>query len=418
MPEPTGIPSRARRRGLTAALGLAICLILGITVWTQIGGSQVDTLHSESSETSVLTGETGLLPWPNVSDGGAEGWYEGEVNLQLSLARSVDGYLLEPLEDYDFGTGSDFFDGEWLYGTYFMAGMGYGQLAQSHPELRGPALQRMEICIEQLLTEETKAFDLYVWSEDPLINLGRDGGHAAYLGYLNLLIGFHRSLDSNSRFSMLNDQISAGLMEGFEGQSIGFIETYPGEIFPVDNAAVIGSLGLYCRNTGECPDHWLPTRLEEFSWLAVDPTTGLLFQRLSPYDGEPLDYPRGSGSALGAYFLSFADLSLSAQIYASIQEHLIGQFAGLTAVREYPTWVEDGRGDIDSGPIILGFGLSATGFTISVSRIHQDRETFDALIQCAHLFGLPRQRDDRLEFLVGGPLEHAILLAMFTAGMD
>lgn len=75
-------------------------------------------------------------------------------------------------------------------------------------------------------------------------------------------------------------------------------------------------------------------------------------------------------------------------------------------------------GDIDSGPIILGFGVSATGFTTSVSRIHQDRETLDALIQSAYMFGLPRQRDDRLVFLVGGPLEHAILLAMFTAAVD
>ena len=159
----------------------------------------------------------------------------------------------------------------------------------------------------------------------------------------------------------------------------------------------------------------MPDRLEEFSWLAVDPRTGLLFQRLSPHDGEPVDYPRGSGSALGAYFLSFADLSLSAQLYAAIQEQLLGQFAGISAVREYPSSVEDGRGDIDSGPIIMGFGLSATGFTISLSRIHHDRQTFDALVQCAYLFGLPHHRDNRLVFGVGGPLEHAILLAMFTA---
>ena len=84
-------------------------------------------------------------------------------------------------------------------------------------------------------------------------------------------------------------------------------------------------------------------------------------------------------------------------------------------VREYPAG-QHGRGDIDSGPIVLGYGVSATGFALGAARAHGDARTFRALYATLHLFGAPRRDDGGLELLSGGPLGNAIALAMLGAG--
>jgi hypothetical protein len=73
------------------------------------------------------------------------------------------------------------------------------------------------------------------------------------------------------------------------------------------------------------------------------------------------------------------------------------------------------RSDIDSGPVILGFGVSATGFAVGASRANDDRDSFVALYATAHLFGAPFDESGSRTFTTGGPLGDAILFAMLTA---
>lgn len=89
--------------------------------------------------------------------------------------------------------------------------------------------------------------------------------------------------------------------------------------------------------------------------------------------------------------------------------------AGFGAMREYPSG-RSGNGDIDSGPVVLGASVSATGFALASSRLHGDRETFVGLYRTAHLFGLPVGDSAGFRYVSGGPLGNAILLAMLTAG--
>jgi hypothetical protein len=146
----------------------------------------------------------------------------------------------------------------------------------------------------------------------------------------------------------------------------------------------------------------------------VDQQTGLLIQCVVPETGEPADEPRGSGTALGGYFLSFADRELSRELYTAAGRQLAGRILRFGVVREYPRGVT-GRGDIDSGPILFGYGLSATGFMIAGSRIHNDAAWFTRLTSTAYLYGAPLRHGDRREYVTGGPLGNAIMLAMLTA---
>lgn len=342
-------------------------------------------------------------------------WFEGNRAHQEALARGVAHWLEEGVTRSSFDTGSQQFNGEWLFGTYMMAGMGYGQMILQHPSCRDESLPLMERCLDRLLSVDVKAFDVKMWGDDPIDTLAGDSHHAAYLGYLNLLLSLHRQLAAESRFADLNDRITATLRRRIELSPIHLIESYPGEVYPVDNCMVLGSIGLHARATGRPCDAFITSWSTYVRNHYVDRDTGLLYQCVLRADGKPIDFPRGSGTALGLYGVSFADPALARDLYNAVKRELDGRVLLFGLVREYPSNIRAERGDIDSGPVLFGYGLSATGFLIGGSRIQGDYERFRELFATAYGWGAPYRRDGQLNFVTGGPLGDAIMFAMLTA---
>lgn len=336
-----------------------------------------------------------------------------EIELQQSLARGTDRWRHSRLDADHFMTSSDRFDGEWLFGTYMMGALGYLQTARAHPELAKAHLAAADECIDHILQRRVRSFDRAAWSSDPVRDLGTNRAHAAYLGYLNLVLSLRRVLAPDSPHAELNDRISAHLDAALDRSPRGLIETYPGEVYPVDNAAVLASLALHQRVTGTDHQSALDRWNAKFDDLR-DPTSGLLIQAVSYADAKPLDAPRGSGTGLAAYFLSFSDPQRSYELYEAMRSELHVSTMGFSAMREYPRGMS-GRGDIDSGPVILGLSISSTGFALAASRAHQDEDTFSALWATTYLFGAPVDRDGARNFAFGGPLGDAMMFALLTA---
>jgi len=192
--------------------------------------------------------------------------------------------------------------------------------------------------------------------------------HAAYLGYFNILLSLYRLLNPESRYAQLNEDVSKALMRRLERNPILTLETYPNERYPVDNCAVIASIGLYDRATGTDHSVLIKRWVENFKSRYIDKKTGLLIQTVGS-KGEALGSPRGSGSTLGLYFLSYADPGFARDMYRAVKKELASTFFKFGVVREYPRGMLSGGMDIDSGPIVLGYGFSATGFTIAGSKI-------------------------------------------------
>ncbi len=346
----------------------------------------------------------------------AGAWYRGNSALQETLARGVESWVEKGLSRKDFHTGSSQFDGEWLFGSYLMAGLGFSQTALAHPDVRERHTRLAELCIERLLSPEVRAFDGDMWRSDPIDSLESPDHHAAFLGYFNLLLGLHRQLDPQSRFADLNDRITSALVRRLEASPIGLLESYPNETYPVDNCAVIASIAVHSRVTGtdrrKILDHFYRTLREK----CIDAKSGLLIQAVYSRNGNPVDDPRGSGTALGIYFLSFADKELSAELYRSVRRELFDTVFGFGGVKEYPAHLKPTVGDIDSGPVVLGYGLSPTGFLIGGARIHGDWNAFKRLFATAYACGAPYQHNGKLNFVTGASLGDAILFAMLTAG--
>lgn len=344
----------------------------------------------------------------------ADRWFEGDAELQTKLANGVERWMRSGLDRDSFTTGSNQFDGEWLYGTYVMAAMGYGQLAAQQPQHREHWLALMEQAIDEVLSDRVRAFDSERWKSDPLQSLETDEGHAAYLGYVNLAMGLHRLLKPNSKYIELNNRISGALRRRIEASPSLLIESYPHETYPVDNCAVIASVALNGRFThagfDALPGRWAGRCRRKY----IDPRSGLLIQSVSSRTGQAYGFPRSSGTTLGLYFLSFMDPLLSRDLYEAVQAHTDSLF-GFGVVKEYPRHIRGENGDIDSGPVIFGYGLSPTGFALGGARIHGDAENFKHLYATAHASGGPLETQGRFNFVTGASLGDAILFAMLTA---
>jgi hypothetical protein len=359
-----------------------------------------------------------VLAWPLSCRGvsywhgrGASELFDGDENAQRALARGVDRWVQEDLSERDFATGDARYDGEWLFATRMFAALGYAQSAIEHPSLRREHAERIDRCLEALLDPASRAFDRDAWGSDAIDDLGTDRAHVAYLGYLALALSLARLVDPRSRFVPFEERVIAHLAARLEASEIDLCETYPGEIYPIDNTASFGAIAVHDRASGE--DHSaLLRRLTRGLARYRDPSSGLLFQSVRA-NGEPVDLARGSGTALAAYFVSFADRSLSRSLWRSIDDRLARSALGFGAIREYVPG-EGGWGDVDSGPVLFGLGVSASGFSLALARIHGDRDRFESLYATAAFVGGPVD-EDGTHYALGGPIGDALLFAMTTA---
>jgi hypothetical protein len=133
-------------------------------------------------------------------------------------------------------------------------------------------------------------------------------------------------------------------------------------------------------------------------------------------DGRAHDAPRGSGTGLAAYFAGFADRSIAELLAEGLLRHE-ATFFGFGAIREYAVG-HDGGGDVDSGPVLLGVSVAATGFALAPARAFGRREAFTRIYRTTDLFGLPVDGAGRARFAAGGPIGNALLLAMLTSGPE
>lgn len=325
------------------------------------------------------------------------------------LAREVAAIALEGVEPGDFHTGSDRFNGEWAVVTCQMAALGLGQVVLEQPGLRDELLPGLRRCLEDLGRPELRAFGAEAWGED-----GHTAarGHA-YLGYPALALGMGRLVEPEGPTAAAHDALIASLDARLVAQPA--LPTYPGEVYPADIAAVIGAVALHGRATRADHRGALEPALAWFRARFVDPESGLLFQVMTPDGLRPGGPPRASGTALAAYFLSFADPALSASLWRALREQCLVTPLGLGMIREAPPGVSLPVGDIDSGPLIFGISMSATGFSLAGAQASGEMSPRDALARTAGTFGVPLTVGRRTRFLFGGDLGNAILLAMLTA---
>jgi hypothetical protein len=298
--------------------------------------------------------------------------------------------------------------GEEEVALYQMEILALGQIAHEHPELREAYLPAMRAAAARLADPATLGYAKRRWGENGLVAMKPSEGHA-YLGYINLALGMLRAIDPDTPYAALNDRLTAALAERLDASPTGLIETYPGETWPPDVAAVAGSIGLHAAVTGVDRAALLARWSARFARCAVS-SSGYLVQRVRSGTCTPVDAPRGSGTAIASYFLGFVDPALSRRLYVALSTKGRVSPLGFGGVREYLD--RAGPGDGNSGPIILGASVGATGYALGAARAHGDldfyRELFRSVTAGRRALGAVKLPFPRV---VGD----ALLLAMLTA---
>lgn len=351
---------------------------------------------------------------PRLVAGHAASSFWDATDAQVELSRSVAARIDSGVDAASFRTGSARFDGEWAFGTFLMSTLGLGQAVLAHPEERANLVPAMQRSVERLIAADTNAFGTAAWGRAGLTDLAGGEGHG-YLGYANLALSMLRLVDSSTRHAALNDELTEALARRLEAAPHALFETYPGEAYPPDMAMVAGSIALHDCATGRPERAFMPVWRQSFRRY-IDRDSGLLYQAARASTGVTIGAPRGSGAAIAAYATSFADAELSRELYGGLRRQSLSVL-GFGMMREYPA-SRSGDGDIDSGPVLFGVGVSATGFALAAARLHGDHQLFTELYRTVDLFGVPLRDREGRHFMSGGPLGNAIILAMTGASFD
>jgi hypothetical protein len=182
-----------------------------------------------------------------------------------------------------------------------------------------------------------------------------------YLGHLNLMLGCHRLLDPASPYQALHDSLSATLHRRLATAPNHCLESYPSGVWVPDNTVALASLQLHSDLTGS------PYRAFCQQWVAyarqhlTDPQTGLLLSKPATRHQEA-EEPRGSHLGWSIFFLYRFAPAFAAEQYQRYQEQFSTNFGVIRLYHERAGSYETSLGDVDSGPLILGYSIPANAF--------------------------------------------------------
>ena len=204
------------------------------------------------------------------------------------------------------------------------------------------AAKIIDNCIKRLLSERSKRVF------DPTLNpkLG-----AFYNGWINLVLKEYiaSSIFSQSAIQDIiikqHRELSSNILHSVS-DSLRYIETYTGGIWPADNLVCIASLDT---NLDSLKKEWVHVLFEK-----TTTPSGLLHH----VNSRPNEI-RGSSQSLSIYFLNKVDPEIAIKKNEQFNDLLIDKILGIQFVREYKPPSQRGF-DIDSGPILFNYGSVAT----------------------------------------------------------
>ncbi|QKG58533.1 hypothetical protein GKZ68_18985 [Hymenobacter sp. BRD128] len=302
---------------------------------------------------------------------------------------------------------------EWALFTRSFTTYGLANLAAQDSSFRREASEYIGLAIRQVLSSSSR---LPFGEPGPQEYAGYSlPSSVLYLGHLNLMLGCHRQLAANSPYRVLHDSLSAVLYRRYAHEPAGNLESYPGLRWLPDNTVALASLALHSRLTGSryaaAGRRWVAAARTR--WLA--PATGLLASQVDAR-GQVREGPRGSMLGWGIWFIARFDSVLARQQYQRYQASGSTNLGVLRLYREWPGRYATTAGDVDSGPLLLGYGISATTTAFADAVALRDWRNAQRLRRVISLGSREIMADSALHYgvrfidLDASPLSEALLL--------
>ena len=233
-----------------------------------------------------------------------------------------------------------------------------------------------------------------------------------YCGWKNYLLSKILQVDSTFKgheaYEAIFKEQSKEIAEAVKQSKSPYLESYTGHAWPADMCVAMASLSNYEKV-------YTPTFESDIhTWLVkvkstLDPVTHLIPHKVFPETAATIEGPRGSSLGLSLRLLGEVDPVFGKEQFALDRAHFITTQFGLPAVREYAKG-NDNLGDIDSGPVILGVGFSATIVMIGTMCMYDDATLAHQQYKTIHAFGFETKNDQEKKYLFGAlPMADAFI---------
>lgn len=212
-------------------------------------------------------------------------------------------------------------------------------------------------------------------------------GHGTWQGQLALALGAWRLAGGDDRYEDLHRRLCEALLAALQARQGAPIDAYPGLVWTFDTVPVLLALRLRDHT------HGLPGAEEaiaaHLAWADahLDTATGLPPNRVYLDRPGVWEGPRGCDIALRIALLAQFDPARAAAMYERFVARFAVDAAGLHGFAEWPDG-QTGRPDADSGPVLFGLGMAATGLGLGAVRAAGDAARFARLD--AELAAFPR----------------------------
>lgn len=294
------------------------------------------------------------------------------------------------------------YSAEWEQIFYVFTAMALADLADAQPE-RTPEIARLlNQCARGILRVPPSWTPQELQARMASIRFGHD---AISAGYRGVVLGTYREVTGDTTFDEALRQSNARLAE----QLAASLDHITG-VWTSDQATQIYALYL--------SDTLLETGYDDLRrrWFAAmdgrfrQPGSGLLLSHVNTGPDAALGEPRGTSLAWTAIFLARVDPAWARRVYDEGCRAREYRLLTLSAVREYPTKAIFDFGDLDSGPLLLGFSPAATVFMMCAHKRFGHADRYTRSLRTLELFGQPRTSGNRRTYRLGNGMGDAIIL--------
>lgn len=255
--------------------------------------------------------------------------------------------------------------------------------------LQQEALVEIDYALQEILSPEGYA----IFPREQRINRGAYfTGWSNYLRGKKLLLQVKPDVTTTQRFQQTCEEIATVITSG----KSPYVESYPNQVWPADITTAVASLAIH--------DRIFKPRYKDTIQIWINRVKSTLDHKgLIPHaewaDTNYVD-SRGSSMSLMLCFLKEIDAEFSEELFQKYKNEFLTYRFGLPGIREHHQEKDLGA-DVDSGPVILSVGGSASIVGQKAMALHGEKNIAKGLRNSIEGFGIGWEGSKNKNYLLG-----------------
>jgi hypothetical protein len=286
------------------------------------------------------------------------------------------------------------------------------------PSCKQAYLQTMDQIIDETLRlEKQESMYFFLMSYAKARPYVAQPAHSLFLdGEIALMAASRRMVEERPDYKQLLTERVNAMAKRLEQSPQLVVESYPDECWMFDHVVALDAIRLADVLDGSDHSELIHKWLAMAKKKLVHSESGLLISSFTT-DAIPLDGPEGSTLWMVAHCLQILDPDFARDQYQRARRELGRTTLGFSYAREWPvSWT--GPADIDSGPIVPVFNISAgaSGMAFIGASAFGDEKFLSSLAATLDFAAFPSRSNGRLKYCGSNQVGDAALLYAATLG--